>query len=117
MTSRVRFASETRNDPETIGNLVLTSSTGARIPLAQVATIRLDDGESTITREMAKRHLTVRLNVRDRDLSRSSSEAKTKIDSSVKYDHSRFQITWGGQFENQQRAQARLALILPMVLA
>ncbi len=112
----VRFTGETRNDPEAIGNLVLTSSTGARIALAQVATIRLDDGESTITREMAKRHLTVRVNVRDRDLSSFLNEAKSKVDSGVKYDHSRFQIAWGGQFENQQRAQARLALIVPMVL-
>ncbi|HUJ18575.1 MAG TPA: CusA/CzcA family heavy metal efflux RND transporter [Nitrospirota bacterium] len=113
----VRFASETRSDPEAIGNLVLTSMTGARIPLAQVATIRLDDGESTITREMGKRHLTVRLDLRGRDLASFLDEAKKKIDSGVKFDHSRFQITWGGQFENQQRAQARLALILPMVLA
>ncbi len=95
----------------------MTSSTGARIPLAQVATIRLDDGESTITHEMAKRHLTVRLNMRGRDLSSFLSEARRKIDAGVKYDRSRFRIGWGGQFENQQRAQARLALILPMVLA
>ena len=113
----VRFVKETRDDPEAIGNLVLSSPTGARIPLSQVATIRLDDGESTITREMAKRHLTVRLNVRDRDLSSFLNEAKPKIDSGITYDHSRFQIAWGGQFENQQRAQARLALIVPMVLA
>ncbi len=113
----VRFASETRNDPEAIGNLVLTSPTGARIPLAEVATIRLDEGESTITHEMGKRHLTVRVNMRGRDLSSFLAEAKRKIDAGVKYDHSRFRITWGGQFENQQRAQARLALILPMVLA
>jgi cobalt-zinc-cadmium resistance protein CzcA len=113
----VRFAGETRSDPEAIGNLVLTSLTGARIPLAQVATIRLDDGESTITREMGKRHLTVRLDLRGRDLASFLDKAKQKIESGVKYDHSRFQVAWGGQFENQQRAQARLALILPMVLA
>ena len=112
----VRFGQVTRSDPDAIGNLVLTSSTGARIPLAQVATIRLDDGESTITREMAKRHLTVRLNLRGRDLTSFLDEAKQKIASGVRYDRSRFQIAWGGQFENQQRAQARLALILPMVL-
>ncbi len=113
----VRFAIETRNDPEAIGNLVLTSSTGARIPLAQVAAIRLDDGESTITREMGKRHLTVRVDLRGRDLASFLDEARKKLDSAVNYDHARFQIGWGGQFENQQRAQARLALILPMVMA
>jgi len=113
----VRFAGETRSDPDAIGNLVLASSTGARIPLAQVATIRLDDGESTITREMGKRHLTVRLNLRGRDLASFLAEAKEKIGTGVRYDHARYQISWGGQFENQQRAQARLMLIMPMVFA
>ena len=113
----VRFIRETRDDPEAIGNLILTCPTGARIPLAQVATIRLDDGETTINREMARRHMTVRVNVRGRDLSSFLNEAQPKINSGVAYDHSRFQVAWGGQFENQQRAQARLAVILPMVLA
>ena len=76
----VRFAQETRSDPDAIGSLVLTSSTGARIPLAQVARIRLYEGESSITHEMAKRHLTVRLNMRGRDLSSFLDEAKRKID-------------------------------------
>jgi heavy metal efflux system protein len=66
---------------------------------------------------MAKRHLTVRLNMRGRDLASFLDEARQKLDARVSYDRARFQIAWGGQFENQQRAQARLALILPMVLA
>ncbi|MFZ6649346.1 efflux RND transporter permease subunit [Undibacterium sp. TJN25] len=113
----VRFTKESRSDPEAIGNLALTSSTGAKIPLAQVATIRLDDGESTITREMGKRHLTVGLGLKGRDLASFLDDAKREVESRVKYDHSKFQITWGGQFENQQRAQARLAVILPVVVA
>ncbi len=113
----VRFTREARDAPENIGHLMVTSPNGARIPLTQVADIQLVEGQSTITREMAKRHLTVRVNVRGRDLSTFLKEAQGKIDSHVKFDHSRFQIGWGGQFENQNRAQARLALILPMVLA
>ena len=113
----VRFTKEARETPADFGNLIVTSPNGARIPLAQVAQIRLEEGQSTITREMAKRHLTVRVNVRGRDLSSFLKEAQRKISVNVNYDHSRFQIGWGGQFENQRRAQARLALILPMVLA
>jgi len=113
----VRFKPDDRGDPDAIGRLVLSTSTGARIPLAQVASIRLDNGESTITREMGKRHLTVRLDLRGRDLASFLAEAKQKIEAGVKYDHARFQLSWGGQFENQQRAQARLMLIMPMVLA
>jgi cobalt-zinc-cadmium resistance protein CzcA len=113
----VRFTREARDAPGDFGNLLVTSPGGARIPLAQVADIRLEEGQSTITREMAKRHLTVRVNVRGRDLSSFLKEAQGKIAAQVRYDRSRFQIGWGGQFENQHRAQARLALILPMVLA
>ena len=113
----VRFRSEARSDPESMGNITLTSSTGARIPLAQVARISLKQGESTITREMARRHLTVRLDLRGRDLGSFVSEARDKIENGVRYDHTRFQIAWGGQFENQERAQSRLALIIPAVMA
>ncbi len=112
----VRFKAEARNDPQAIGRLMLTSPGGQRIALAQVASIRLDDGESTITREMGKRHLTVRLNLRGRDLASFLNDAKQKIEAGVHYDRSRIQLSWGGQFENQQRAQARLMLIMPMVL-
>jgi len=113
----VRFADATRRDPEAIGNLILTSSTGARVPLAQVASIKLDAGESTITREMGRRHLTVRLNLRGRDLASFLDAARAKIEANVKYDHAHYQLSWGGQFENQQRSQARLMLIMPMVMA
>ncbi|HKX43258.1 MAG TPA: CusA/CzcA family heavy metal efflux RND transporter [Burkholderiaceae bacterium] len=113
----VRFKEAARDDPASIGHLLLSTPSGARIPLSQVATIRVANGESTITREMGKRHLTVRLNLRGRDLASFLDEAKQKIESTVVYDHARFQLAWGGQFENQQRAQARLLLIMPMVLA
>jgi cobalt-zinc-cadmium resistance protein CzcA len=113
----VRFTGAARGDPDTIGALVLSSPSGARIALSQIASIRLDNGESTITREMGRRHLTVRLNLRGRDLASFLAQAQGSIDEQVQYDHGRFEITWGGQFENQQRAQARLALIMPMVVA
>jgi cobalt-zinc-cadmium resistance protein CzcA len=59
----------------------------------------------------------VRLNLRNRDLAGFLDDAHAAIEKQVQYDHSRFSLHWGGQFENQQRAQARLAMILPMVLA
>jgi len=95
----------------------LRSKPRARIPLSQVAQIGTASGESSITREMNRRHLTVRLNLRGRDLSSFLSEAREKIAQQVKYDPTRYQIEWGGQFENQQRAQRRLAFIVPGVLA
>jgi cobalt-zinc-cadmium resistance protein CzcA len=112
----VRFPPAARNSPKAIGDLVLTSSSGAQIPLSQVAQIRLQTGESTITHELNRRHLTVKLNYRNRDLSSLLAEAQRNIADKVKFDASKYRIEWGGQFENQQRAQARLALILAVVL-
>lgn len=112
-----KYKEESRNSPEKIAGLMLTSSTGAKIPLSQVANIGLSTGESTITREMNKRHLTVKLNLRGRDLSSFLNDAQTAIEKNVDYDHQNYRITWGGQFENQNRAYSRLALIVPLALA
>lgn len=112
----VRFIEEVRASPEAIEQLTLTAASGARVPLSQVATLSLKTGESTITREMNRRHLTVKLNLRGRDLSSFLDDAHARIDKDVAYDRALYEITWGGQFENQKRAQARLALIVPVVL-
>ncbi|PUB32665.1 cobalt-zinc-cadmium resistance protein CzcA [Elizabethkingia sp. YR214] len=112
-----RYTEESRDTPDKIGNLMLTSASGAKIPLSQVAEVKLSTGESTITREMNKRHLTVKLNLRGRDLSSFLKEAQAKIEKDIKYDHEKYHIKWGGQFENQNRAYSRLAFIVPLALA
>lgn len=112
-----RYREESRNTPEKIANLMLTSNSGARIPLSQIADVRLSTGESTITREMNKRHLTVKLNLRGTDLSTFLRTANEEIEKRVQYDHDKFHIKWGGQFENQNRAYKRLAFIVPLALA
>lgn len=113
----VRFPQNCRNSPEALGNLVLTTAGGAQIPLSQVADIKLRSGESTITHEMAHRVLLVRVENRDRALSDYLAEAQRKIDQSERFDHDKFRLEWGGQFESQQRAQARLAIIMGLVLS
>lgn len=112
-----RYREDARNTPEKISGLMLTSSSGASIPLSQVADVRLSTGESTITREMNKRHLTVKLNLRGTDLSSFLKMANQEIEKKVEYDHSKYHIKWGGQFENQNRAYERLAFVVPMALA
>ncbi|AYZ13590.1 efflux RND transporter permease subunit [Chryseobacterium arthrosphaerae] len=111
-----RYTEDSRNTPDKIGNLMLTSATGAKIPLSQVAEVKLSTGESTITREMNKRHLTVKLNLRGTDLSSFLKTAQDKIEKEIRYDHEKYQIKWGGQFENQNRAYSRLAFIVPLSL-
>ncbi|MDR2271154.1 MAG: CusA/CzcA family heavy metal efflux RND transporter [Sphingobacterium sp.] len=112
-----QYAEEERNSPEKIGNLMLYTDNGTRIPLAQVATIKLNTGESTISRERNSRQLTVRLNVRGRDLGTFLTEAQQTIGQRLKYDPKKIKLQWGGQFENQHRAYNRLAVIVPMTLA
>lgn len=111
-----RYSEISRNTPDKIANLMLTSKTGAKIPLSQVAEVKLSTGESTITREMNKRHLTVKLNVRNRDLKSLLNDSQKAIEKNVKYDHKKYTIQWGGQFENQNRAYERLLVIVPLAL-
>jgi len=111
-----RYKETSRNTPEKIAGLMLTSQSGSKIPLSQVADISLSTGESTITREMNKRHLTVKLNVRNRDLKSLLQEAQASIEKNISYDHTQYQVKWGGQFENQNRAYSRLSVIVPLAL-
>jgi heavy metal efflux system protein len=111
-----RFPLSARFDPEALGNLTLTSSTGARIPLSQVATITQHNGEGTITRENNHRNLTVRIDLAGRDMASYLAEVKERIAQSVQFDTSKYHLEYGGQFENQERAQRRFTLILGLVL-
>jgi cobalt-zinc-cadmium resistance protein CzcA len=111
-----RFDDASRNTPEKIGNLLLTSSSGARIPLSQVTDIRMTTGASYISREMGQRYLIVRVNLRGTDLSRFLADADRMIASKVEYDHSRVRLHWAGQLENQSRAYGRLAIVIPLAL-
>ena len=111
-----RFDDESRNSVERIGNLLLTTSEGAKIPLSQVADIKMTTGASTIAREMNKRHMTVRVNLRGVDLTAFLQKANSMIDKEVKYNHDEIHLKWGGQFENQHRAYNRLGTVIPIVL-
>ncbi|WP_293313263.1 efflux RND transporter permease subunit [Pedobacter sp. UBA5917] len=112
-----RYKEESRDTPDKIANLMLHASTGALIPLSQVAEVKTDLGESSISREMNRRQLTVRLNLRGVDLGSFLKEAQSKINHEVKYDTEKYKIEWGGQFENQNRAYAKLAVVVPLALA
>jgi cobalt-zinc-cadmium resistance protein CzcA len=112
-----RYNEQFRDTPEKIGNLMLTSETGAKIPLSQIAEITTATGPGIIAREANQRFVTVRVNLRGRDVTSFLHEANRLIEKSVIYDHNDFHVSWGGQFDNQQRAYGRLALIVPLSLA
>lgn len=111
-----RFDNESRNTPERIGNLMLTNGSGAKIPLSQVADVKMTTGASTISREMNKRHLTIHVNLRGVDLTSFLQQANKAIDKNVQYDHTKYRLKWAGQFENQNRAYSRLGIIIPLAL-
>ena len=112
-----RFKEDSRDTPEKIAALPLVTADGSRIPLSAVAEVKTALGASSIAREMGRRHLTVRVNLRGKDLSTFLREADEKIASEVSYDPTVFSLKWDGQFENQNRAYSRLAVIIPFVLA
>lgn len=112
-----RYNEPSRDTPEKIGSLLLTSATGAKIPLSQIAEIKTTTGPGIINREENSRFLTVRINMRDRDITSFLKEAGEAIEEKVSYDHNEFFLKWSGQFDNQRRAFARLILIVPLSLA
>jgi len=112
----VRFPPEARNSPEALGNLLVNTSAGAQIALSQLSKISLQNGESAISHDKTKRSLTVRVDYDNRDLSSYLADAQARIAKNVKYDPALYKVVWGGKFENQQRAQSRLTVIVGAVL-
>jgi len=112
----VRYAQAARNRPESLANLTVHTTSGADIPLSQIAEVKIHQGESIVTREDGKRNLTIRIDNRDRDLTTYLADAQQQIAARVKFDPARIRLEWGGQFENQRRAEARLLVILSMVM-
>ncbi len=111
----VRLAEATSKDVETIKNLLVPAPSGARVPLSQLADIKIVEGPAQISREDTRRRIGVELNVRGRDIKSFVEEAKKAIDKQVQTP-SGYYLTWGGQFENLQRATARLMIVVPLAL-
>ncbi len=104
-----------RKSPAEFANLLLTLPDGSNVPLSTVARLERVEGPVKIDRQRAARMVVVTANVRDRDLVGYVEEAKARIASEVKLSEG-YSILWGGQFENQQRAAARLSMVVPVAL-
>jgi len=112
----VRFPETARNDVEPIREILVPSPRGALLPLGQLAKVYVTEGPAQISREMGQRRIVVECNVTGRDLGGFVAEAQRKIDAAVKLPPG-YYITWGGQFENQQRAMKRFAIVVPITIA
>lgn len=111
-----RYAEQFRATPENIGQLKIKNNLGQEIALNELTDIKVSQGESTITREHNQRHLTVKLNIRNRDLGSLLTEAQSKLHQHLDYDPQKIKLEWGGQFENKNRAYDRLAIVVPLTI-
>ena len=111
----LRLPERFRSRPETIANLWVHTATRTQRPLSDLASIKEVDGPVQITREGAKRMVTIRTNVKGRDMVGFVKDLQRRIDEKVKRPPGYF-VTYGGQFENQQRATRRFLLVIPLVL-
>jgi len=111
----VRFPQEKRSSVEAIGNILVDSPAGLRVPLRELAEISVMDGPVQISRENGQRRMGIEFNIKGRDMGSVVREARQEIRRKVALP-SGYYLSWGGQFENQQQAMRRLAIILPMVV-
>ncbi|MCB5207727.1 efflux RND transporter permease subunit [Methylovorus mays] len=112
----VRGGESLRQSAADFGNLMLTLPNGRNIPLSAVAKLERVEGPVKIDRQRGARMVIVTSNVRGRDLVGFVEEAKARVQKEVQLPEG-YSMTWGGQFENQQRAAARLAIVVPAAIA
>ncbi len=111
----VRFPQEYRTSIDNIKSTLVRSPQGYDIPLSQIADIKYVEGPVQVSREDGSRRIGIELNIKDRDIGSFVSEAKEKIKKGVKLP-SGYYTTWGGQFENSERAMKRLMIIAPIAI-
>jgi len=109
----VRLPEALRNDIDGLAGLLMTAPGGERVRLDQVAKVRVVRGPEIINRENAQRRVVVQSSVRGTDLGTFVKAAQARVDGKVKIPAG-YSLVWGGQFENQQRANRRLVIVLPV---
>ncbi|MFA6041437.1 MAG: CusA/CzcA family heavy metal efflux RND transporter, partial [Methylophilus sp.] len=111
----LRLDSNYRDSSDNIAELPIALENGATIPLSEVATIEIKQGASRVSREGVSRIVSIKANLMNRDQGSFVAEAMQKVNAKVKLPAG-YSMTWGGQFENQQRAMKRLVIIVPLSL-
>jgi len=111
----VRFPESQRDSKEKLADTLVGTSDGIGIPLSQLADISLEEGPVEISRDNGMRYMGVELNVVGRDIGTFVAEAQRRVRQQVTMPVG-YSMAWGGQFENQQRAMRRLAIITPLVV-
>ncbi len=111
----VRFAERYRNTPDAIANIVLQAPSGAWVRLGDIASVSIEAGPPQIRRDDVQRRVVIQSNVQGRDMGGFVDEIRNRIKDEVDLPPG-YSVVFGGQFENQQRAQARLMIVVPISL-
>ncbi|MBV9308160.1 MAG: efflux RND transporter permease subunit, partial [Acidobacteriaceae bacterium] len=109
----VRLPESYRNNIDALGSLYMIAPNGERVPLQQVAELKVVRGSEMVNRESARRRVAVQASVSGRDLGGFVRDAQQKVAAGMKLPTG-YTLDWGGQFENQQRANRRLMFVLPV---
>jgi len=112
---RIRFPEEFRKRPADIGNLMVPTESGSKVPIKEIATIRVKTGPCLIFRDDNERYSAVKFSVRGRDMGSAIAEAQAKVDKLISLKKG-YRMIWQGDFENQQRATNRLQQVVPISL-
>ena len=111
----VRFLPEFRQDVDAIGNILVSTPDGARIPLKQLASITTQTGAFIIYRENNERYIPIKFSVRDRDLQSTVEEAQARLAKEVRLPE-RYRMEWAGQYEQLKGEQKRMMMVVPISL-
>jgi CzcA family heavy metal efflux pump len=112
----VRFDDSARQSVETIAKTLIDTPTGVKVPIAQVADVRVDQGPNTVNRENVQRRIIVQANVADRDLGSVLEDVRNAIGQKVRLPQGYF-VQYGGQFESQEKASRQIMLLSIVAIA
>jgi cobalt-zinc-cadmium resistance protein CzcA len=112
---QVRYQPEYRDDVDKLKSLAVVTPDGFRIPLGELSEIRVEDGASMIYRESNGRYIAVKFSVRGRDLGSTIEDAQEVVKRKVLLPEG-YRLDWAGEFESQRRADARLAIVVPLTI-
>ena len=112
---RIRFQKEYRDNQQKIGEIIIPTMTGKKIPLREISDIDFLTGPTFIYREGSSRYIAVGFSIEGRDLGSTIAEAKKKVAENVKLPKAN-KMVWAGEFESKERASKQLAVIVPAVL-
>ena len=113
---RIRLPEEFRRTPDEIGDLLVPTQSGSKVPIKEIATITQKTGPCLIFRDDNERYSALKFSVRDRDMGSTIKEAQAKVDKAITLKKG-YTMAWQGDFENQQRATKRLAQVVPISLS